>query len=196
MEHMHVSTVAQITIRNERITRRLITYNVNSIIAAIGRKDGKLLEFIDNNRADVIALQETMINPVQKMNGDKWRLLVFIRRVKKLGYHVFWNPGTRNHGGYGGTLFLTLVEPEHVIKGTGNTEVDNEGRFITLIFADSIIVNSYTPTLSLELTGQKRKDDFWIAAKHRYKNILEKFPNRPVVWLGDMNCAPEQRMRT
>jgi hypothetical protein len=40
----------------ERVTRGIVTYNVNSIMAAIGREDGKLLEFVESSKADVIAL--------------------------------------------------------------------------------------------------------------------------------------------
>jgi hypothetical protein len=82
----------------ERVICRVVTHNVNSIIAAIGRHEGRLLEFIERNRADVIALQETMVDPQRPLKGEKWKLLPFIRRVRKLGYHVYWHPGTRSSG--------------------------------------------------------------------------------------------------
>ena len=86
-------------------------------------------------------------------------------------------------------MFLSLQEPEHVIRGTGNELIDSEGRFMALIFSDSIIINTYTPTLGLDLGGDK-KDKFWSATESRYAEILGKFPNRPTVWVGDMNVAP------
>ena len=44
-----------------RMLKRLVTYNLNSLIAAIGRNEGRVLEFIERNMADVIALQEIMV---------------------------------------------------------------------------------------------------------------------------------------
>ena len=176
-----------------RTRKRIVTYNVNSLVAAIGRKEGHLLDFIERNRGDVIALQEVMVDPNQKLKGDKWRLAPFARRLRKLGYWLYWHPGTRNGGGYGGTMFLSLVEPERVVRGTGNQEVDTEGRFIALIFSDAVVVNTYVPTLSLDLTGMDRKDKFWTAAEDRYRNIVKHFPDRPTLWVGDMNVAPLEK---
>ena len=90
-------------------------------------------------------------------------------------------------------MFLSLQEPEHVIRGTGNEHIDSEGRFMALIFPDSIIVNTYTPTLGLDLSGSDKKNEFWSAAETRYTDILDKFPNRPTVWVGDMNVAPFEK---
>ena len=175
---------------SKRVLKRLVTYNLNSLIAAIGRDEGRVLEFIENNMADVIALQESMVDPDRPLKADKWRLLPFIRRLKTLGYHVYWHPGSRNSGGYGGTMFLSLQEPEHVIRGTGDELIDSEGRFMALIFSDSIIVNTYTPTLGLDLSGSDKKNKFWSSAEARYTDILKKFPKRPTIWVGDMNVAP------
>ena len=88
--------IASATALVKRVTRRVVTSNVNSMIAAIGRKEGYLLDFIERDRADVYNLQETMIDPNQKLKGEKWRLLPFMRRVKQLGYWAYWHSGTRN----------------------------------------------------------------------------------------------------
>ena len=120
----------------ERVTREIVTYNVNSITAAIGREDGKLLKFVESRKADVIALQEIMIDPEKSLKGAKWRITPFIRRVRALGYHVYVHPGSRNGGGYGGTMFFTLLEPEQVVLGTGQAEIDEEGWFLALVFSD------------------------------------------------------------
>ena len=51
-------------------------------------------------------------------------------------------------------------------------------------------INTYTPTLGLDLSGKEKKDVFWSAAQARYADILSKFPGSPTVWVGDMNVAP------
>ena len=113
--------------------------------------------------------------------------------MRKLGYYAYWHSGTRSRGGYGGTLFFSLVQPEALVKGTGSTEIDSKGRFMALIFADMVVVNTYAPILSMELEGKKRKTAFWAAAVERYTRIINKFKNRPTVWVGDMNVAPLEK---
>ena len=170
--------------------KRLVTLNLNSLVKALERPEGRLLSLIDRNRADVWAFQETMVDTALVMKGSKWKISPFMRAVKAMGYWAYWHSGTRSKGGYGGTLFLTLVEPECVIEGTGNKEVDSEGRFQALVFADAIMVNTYCPTLSLELDGKQRKTDFWTSATERYLRITNKFRGRKTIWMGDMNVAP------
>jgi hypothetical protein len=65
--------------------RRIVTYNVNSLVAALARPEGRLLKFIDKNRADVYAFQETMVDTSLQMKETKWKVSPFYRRVKALG---------------------------------------------------------------------------------------------------------------
>ena len=127
------------------------------------------------------------------MKGTKWKVSPFCRRIKAMGYHAYWHAGTRASGGYGGTLFLSLIEPENVIIGTDEVEIDAEGRFMALIFSDVIITNTYAPTLSMELHGKQRKSNFWKAAVTRHNQIQRRYPGRASIWAGDMNVAPNAK---
>jgi exodeoxyribonuclease III len=127
------------------------------------------------------------------MKGSKWKVSPFCRRLKAMGYHAYWHAGTRASGGYGGTLFLSLVEPENVIIGTGDCQIDAEGRFMSLVFSDAIVTNLYAPTLNMELKGQQRKTDFWRAAEKRHRQIQRRYPGRASIWAGDMNVAPASK---
>ena len=177
----------------DRTHRRIVTYNVNSLVAALARPEGRLLTFISRNRADVYAIQETMVDTSLEMKGSKWKISPFCRRLKAMGYHAYWHAGTRAHGGYGGTLFLSLVEPENVIIGTGDCQIDSEGRFMSLVFSDAVVTNLYAPTLNMELKGQQRKTDFWQAAEKRHRQIQRRYPGRSSIWAGDMNVAPASK---
>ena len=110
---LKVMHIASATALVKRVMKRVVTYNLNSMIAAIGRKEGHLLDFIKRDRADVYNLQEIMIDPNQKLKGEKWRLLPFMRRVKLMGYHSYWHPGTRNGGGYGGIVSVASGTRAH-----------------------------------------------------------------------------------
>jgi hypothetical protein len=171
-----LNTLAQASVPDlkyswDRTHRRIVTYNVNSLVAALARPEGRLLTFISRNRADVYAIQETMVDTSLEMKGSKWKVSPFCRRLKAMGYHAYWHAKTRASGGYGGTLFLSLVEPESVIIGTGDSRIDAEGRFMSLVFSDAIVTNLYAPTLNMELKGQQRKTDFWNAAEKRHRQI-------------------------
>lgn len=89
----------------ERIERRIVTYNVNSLVAALSRAEGPLLDFIERDMADIYALQEIMVDPSRPLKGKKWSITPFCQRMKELGYHSYWHPGLRSSGGCGGTLF-------------------------------------------------------------------------------------------
>jgi exonuclease III len=87
-------------------------------------------------------------------------------------------------------MFLTKARPEAVVRGTGDPEIDCEGRFLTLVYKEVIIVNSYAPTLGLYLTGADRKTKFWEAACKNIVELQNKYPGRRLLWVGDLNTAP------
>jgi exodeoxyribonuclease III len=87
-------------------------------------------------------------------------------------------------------LFLTKRKPKHVIRGTGDQAVDSEGRFMMLIFDDIAVVNTYAPTLGLDLSGGKKKTEFWERAQAAHKREMQHH-QIPTIWVGDMNVAPQ-----
>jgi hypothetical protein len=168
---------------------RLVTLNVNSLVASVERRG--LMGFLESDQADIYALQETMVDPHKTQAGRKWRVRPLLRLLREWGYLTFSHAGERNKAGYGGTMFLTKARPEAVVRGTGDPEIDCEGRFLTLVYKEVIIVNSYAPTLGLDLTGADRKTKFWEAAC-KCKKIVElqnKYPGRRLLWVGDLNTA-------
>ncbi len=65
------------------------------------------------------------------------------------GYQVVWNPAVKK--GYSGTaVFSRLPFKSHAL-GMNLPGHDNEGRVITLEFADFFLVNVYTPNAQEEL---------------------------------------------
>ena len=164
---------------------KYISYNLNSLHASL--VDGTFLYLVRQADADVIAIQETMISD----KSNRWRIQACIRVLRSLGYLTYWHAGTRNRGGYGGVMVATRERPEAVIQGMGDEAMDAEGRVLTLVYPSSILLNTYAPTLDLDLSpaAQLRKTNFTLAIRKKIQDLREAYPGRPLLWGGDMNVC-------
>ena len=80
----------------------LITYNVNGIRAAM--KKG-LVDWLKENKYDVVMLQETKAQPEQ----------IDVKEFENLGYHHFWFSAEKK--GYSGVGILTKIKPDQIKLG-------------------------------------------------------------------------------
>ena len=150
---------------------KLISWNVNGIIACVGKN---FMEFFNEVDADIFCLQETKL---QENQID----------LQLEGYYQYWNYAKKK--GYSGTSIFTKKEPLNVIYGMGIEEHDQEGRLITLEFEDFYMVTVYTPNSQSELKRlnyrMKWEDDF-----KKYLKELDK--KKPVIVCGDLNVAHKE----
>lgn len=132
------------------------------------------MDFFDSVDADIFCLQEIKLSAGQL----EWN---------KPGYYAYWNYASKK--GYSGTAIFSKEEPISVAYGIGIEEHDNEGRVITLEFADYYMVTVYTPNSQRELARleyrMKWEDDF-----RAY--LLGLKSKKPVIVTGDMNVAHEE----
>jgi exodeoxyribonuclease-3 len=152
---------------------KLVSWNVNGLRAVLQK--GFLADHLGVNGPDVICLQETKCHPgdVQHIEWPK-------------GYTPFWNAAVKK--GYSGTAIFTRHAPVAVAYGIGIEEHDQEGRVITVEFADYYLVNVYVPNAQNELARlpyRMRWDRDFLA----YLRKLEK--TKPVIVCGDLNVAHE-----
>ena len=148
-----------------------ISWNVNGLRACLSKG---FLDFIRKENPDVIALQETKMQPHQ---AD----------FEIPGYRIIWNSAQKP--GYSGTAVLTKVEPLKITYGIGFPELDTEGRCITLSYQDLYFVTVYTPNSQ---DGLKRLDIRmrWDDAFRKYVQKLSA--EKTVIICGDMNVAHEE----
>ncbi len=150
---------------------KLISWNVNGLRACVGKGFFESMAALD---ADMIALQETKIQPGQFEGGLE-------------GYHAYYNYADKK--GYSGTALLTRVEPISVANGVGIDEHDHEGRVITAEYDDFYLVVCYTPNAQRELARldyrMRWEDDF-----REYLMALDRV--KPVILTGDLNVAHEE----
>lgn len=153
---------------------KLASWNVNGIRSVLNK--GALQSYLDDSNPDIICLQETKAQEDQ-VDFD----------FRELGYYEYWNSAVRK--GYSGTAIFTKIKPLSVTYGIGIEDHDQEGRVITLEFADYYLVTVYTPNAKRDLTRleyrQVWEDDFLA-----YLNTLNAV--KPIVFCGDLNVAHQE----
>jgi len=152
--------------------KKIITYNVNGIRAAI--KKG-LTEWIAENDYDIICFQET------KAHQDQ----VNVKPFEEMGYQIDWHAAERK--GYSGVATFSKVAPQKVTIGCGIDKYDQEGRILRTDYKDFSILNCYFPSGTTGDVRQDFKMEFLADFFEWIKGVKDSCPNLIVV--GDYNIA-------
>lgn len=148
---------------------KLISWNVNGLRAVMRRN---FLEFLDDERPDVLLLQETKCGPDN------------VETLWPSAYRTFWSTAERK--GYSGTALFSKTPPLSVSTGIGCPEHDREGRVVTAEFDGLFVVNVYVPNSQRGLTRLDYRQE-WDRAFLAYLRKLQR--RKPVVFGGDLNVA-------
>ena len=152
-------------------TMKFISWNVNGLRACMQKG---FLDFFNEVDADFFCVQETKLQEGQIA-------------LDLPGYHQFWNYAEKK--GYSGTAIFTRREPMSVAYGIGIEEHDQEGRVITLEFAEFYLVTVYTPNSQSELARLDYRMRWEDAFLSYLKGLEEK---KPIVFCGDLNVAHKE----
>ena len=154
---------------------RVISLNANGIRAA-ARKG--FFDWMKRQKADVVCIQETKAQ-VHQLTDE-----VF----SPTGYHCYYEDAEKK--GYSGTAIYTRYKPKKVIHGYGDSEFDNEGRYLEVQLDGINVVSLYLPSGS---SGEVRQD-----AKYRcmesFTEHLKKLQRRrsESIICGDWNIAHKE----
>ena len=150
---------------------KFISWNVNGLRACMGKGWQDFFNEID---ADFFCLQETKLQEGQI-------------QLDLPGYEQYWNYAEKK--GYSGTAIFTKHSPLSVRYGIGVTELDTEGRLITLEYPNFFIVTCYTPNAQRELA----RIDHRMAWDEAFRNFLKELDaQKPVIICGDLNVAHQE----
>jgi len=152
---------------------KLLSWNVNGIRAVL--KKG-FAEFVSEEAPDILCLQETKARPEQVELPLEFG-----------GYKDYWSSAVKP--GYSGVAVFTREEPKAVQEGLGIEEHDQEGRVLTLEYADFILINVYTPNAQDGLRRLPYRMQ-WDAAFRAH--CAEQAKRKPVVFCGDLNVAHQE----
>ena len=150
---------------------KLISWNVNGLRACLNKG---FADFLERESPDILALQETKLQPDQ------------VTYVPE-GYHTYYFSALKK--GYSGTAVFTREEPSEVRYGVGDSRFDEEGRCITLRYPGFAFVCAYAPNAQDEL----KRIDFRTAWEDCIRAYLcELAKDQPVIYCGDLNVAHQE----
>lgn len=152
-------------------TVKFISWNVNGL-RAIEKKG--FVDIVKESGADIFAVQETRAHPDQL--SDKLKNIP--------GYAGYFAQAKKK--GYSGVGVYTRQRPLEIITGIGVDKFDEEGRVITLKFADFFLTNVYFPNAQHELKRLDYKIKF---NKALFEYTYRLAGKKTTIVCGDFNVA-------
>jgi exodeoxyribonuclease-3 len=152
---------------------KIATFNVNSIRSRLA----VVLRWLEQHQPDVLCLQET------KVQDTEFPALAF----QGTGYHVAF----RGIKAYSGVAVLTRTAPDGVFYGFEDDvpEPDDE-RLMRVVVQGVPIINTYVPNgFKIDSPKYTYKLGWFTRLRGYFDKHLS--PDRPAIWCGDMNVAPE-----
>lgn len=152
---------------------KVATFNCNSV----RKRLPIILEWLGKNRPDVLALQET------KVQDADFPAQAF----RDAGYFVYF----RGMKSYNGVAMLTLEEPTEVHYGFKSGADSEDFRLIQIVMNGVRIINTYVPQ---GYDPESEKFQYKLKWFGRLRKYFDKYLKKkePIIWLGDLNCAPEE----
>jgi exodeoxyribonuclease III len=154
------------------MSKKIITYNVNGIRAAVSKG---FLDWLKSADPDIVCLQEIKANPEQ----------IPLMDFEMLGYNHYWYPAQKK--GYSGVAILSKQKPDNIVYGCGIKAYDDEGRVIRADYGDISVLSVYHPSGS---SGEERQafKMKWLSDFLQFVNELRK--ERPnLIICGDYNIC-------
>lgn len=152
---------------------KIATFNVNSIRIRLAI----VLQWLEQHQPDVLCLQET------KVQDEQFPALAFA----STGYHVAY----RGMKSYNGVAVLSRKTPESVSYGFDDADPEPDDMRLMRVVIDGIpIINTYVPNgFKIDSPKYTYKLGWYTRLRLYFDKHLS--PDRPAVWCGDMNVAPE-----
>jgi exodeoxyribonuclease-3 len=150
---------------------RIASFNVNSLRARLPI----VTAWLKTHQPDILAVQETKVQD-KDFPGEPF---------DALQYHYAFK-GQKSYNG----VALFSLQPLHDITYGLDNEPKDEPRLISATINDITIVNTYVPQ------GYERDSDkfaYKLAWFERLRTYFQTHmtPSDPVIWVGDLNVAPE-----
>ena len=154
---------------------RVISANLNGIRSAHGKG---FYRWLARQKADFVCLQETKAQPDQLSNAiinpKNW-YTNFVSAEKK---------------GYSGVALFSRLQPDRIIRGLGDRELDLEGRYLQIDIGKLSVASVYFPSGS--------SGDFRQETKFRFMDIFDQKlrdankQGRNYIFCGDWNIAHKE----
>jgi exodeoxyribonuclease III len=151
---------------------KIFTYNVNGIRSAISKG---LIEWLQTEKPDVVCFQEIKANEAD----------IDSSLFEQLGYTCHWFSAQKK--GYSGVGIISKLAVKNVTCGNGIERGDFEGRTISCLIDDILLVNTYFPSGSSGDEKQEFKMKFLAEYLPWLQTQIKKY--KKVVVCGDYNIC-------
>ncbi len=160
--------------QRKRPMMKAATFNANSVRARMPI----LIDWIEANSPDILCIQETKAQdkdfPEAEFSG--------------LGYYVVF----RGQKSYNGVAIASKEKPQDVSFGLDDGGEPDEARLIRATVAGIPVVNTYVPQ------GRSLDSPFFQYKLEWFRRLRAYFdrhfsPDKPLLWTGDLNVAPEPK---
>jgi len=156
------------------LTVKIATFNANSIRSRLEI----ILAWMKSQKPDVLCIQETKVVDEEFPAGA----------FETAGYHVVF----KGQKSYNGVALLARQPPAKVLFGLDDGGQRDETRLVCASVGPVWVVNTYVPQgreITHEMYGYKLE---WFA---RLRSFFDRHFSKEmnVVWVGDMNVAPEAK---
>lgn len=152
---------------------KVATFNCNSV----RKRMPIILEWLKKEKPDILALQETKVQDKDFPEQD----------FLDAGYNVFF----RGMKGYNGVATLTREKPSEIIYGFKKGPDSEDFRIIQTVVRGVRVINTYVPQgYNIESEKYQYKLKWFMRIRKYVDRYLKK--KEPIIWLGDLNCAPEE----
>ena len=158
---------------------KIIAWNVNGIRSLI--KSENIQQIFDEN-PDIICFGETKIDCNAYKDIDNSETFSYFK-------YRYWSHCSTKKG-YSGTAIFSKNKPLNVMYGLVNSDIDKEGRVITLEFENYFLIHVYTPNSGVNLNRLEWRTTVWDREFEKYIIYLQKM--KPIIVCGDLNVAHEE----
>jgi len=151
---------------------KIATFNVNSIRSRLP----VVINWLEQNKPDIMCLQET------KVQDHEFPAAPFI----DAGYQITY----RGEKSYNGVALASLQKPTEIKFGFDDSRPKDESRLLIAKIGAVYVVNTYVPQgREIDHAMYKYKLEWF----ERLRKLFEKrfTPGDNLVWVGDLNVAPE-----
>ncbi len=154
---------------------RVVSANLNGIRSAYSKG---FYRWLARQRADFVCVQET------KAQLEQLREEI----AKPSKWHTAFESALKK--GYSGVAVFSKVKPDRVVRGLGDKQFDDEGRYLQFDIGNLSVASVYFPSGS---SGDVRQD-----AKFRFMEIFDEKlrkadkEGRSYIFCGDWNIAHKQ----
>lgn len=153
---------------------KIISANLNGIRSAHTKG---FFDWLHTENPDIVCLQE--------IKADHDSIPAELKNFA--GYHTSYHPAQKK--GYSGVAILAKKQPDNIIIGLNNEEIDNEGRYLEFQYGNLSIISLYLPSGSSGEDKQLKKFRFM----DYYLPILkEQNKSRQYIICGDWNIAHQE----